>query len=292
MSVRIKSIKTPLFSGLYPIFTPVKNTPLHTELKKSLGQHFLHDKNMLQKISSAIGDLSRFHTVVEVGPGMGALTEWEVQKGHPRYIAVEIDRRWAEHLRTTFSPNQLTVLNADFLKTDLSPLLENPSIVLGNFPYNISSQILFHVLRYADRVEEIFGMFQKEVGIRIAAPPGSKDYGVISVLLQARYDVTYLFDVPPGCFSPPPKVMSGIIRLKRKSTPVDYDAELFRRIVKTVFQQRRKTLRNGLKVLLSESTAPNSFTEDEHFNRRPEQLSLEDFIHLTRQLQPYLKPVP
>ena len=268
-----------------PIFTPVKNNPRHTELKKSLGQHFLHDKNMLQKISTAIGDLSRFKRVIEVGPGMGALTALEITKKHPHYTAVEIDRRWAEHLSKTFPPDQLHLIQADFLKTDLSPLLDFPSIVIGNFPYNISSQILFHLLQYADKVDEVVGMFQKEVGLRVAAPPGNKDYGVISVLIQAYYDVSYLFDVPPGCFSPPPKVMSGIIRLKRKTEPLPCDPQLFRQIVKTVFQQRRKTLRNGLKNILSQISMPDSFTADAWFTQRPEQLSLQDFVQLTLQIQ-------
>lgn len=248
------------------------------ELKKSLGQHFLHDENMLRKIADLMGDLSQFASVLEVGPGHGALTKYLLQKDIPHFQAIDVDVRCVEFLRTGFP--KLTVHHQDFLKTDLSKLLNAPACIVGNFPYNISSQIVFHILDYRDLVVEMTGMFQKEMAVRIAAHHNNKDYGVISVLTQAYYDCEYLLDVPPGCFNPPPKVMSGIIRLRRKNEPLGCDENLFRKVVKQVFTQRRKMLSNSLKPILHDL----KLSDEKYLSMRPEQLSVADFVNLTNSI--------
>jgi 16S rRNA (adenine1518-N6/adenine1519-N6)-dimethyltransferase len=245
--------------------------------KKSLGQHFLKDENVLKQIADATGDLSQFKTVVEIGPGMGALTKYLLQKKAPDFYVVELDDRWAEHLLQAFPALRGKLLHQDFLEADLS-FMQFPAQVVGNFPYNISSQIVFRILDYKDVVQVMTGMFQKEVGRRIAAAPGSKDYGVISVLTQAWYDCHYLFDVPPECFEPPPKVTSGVIQLKRRAAEkLNCDEELFKRVVKTAFNQRRKTMRNSLKEIVSDK----ALLVKDIFNRRPEELSVAAFEDLT-----------
>jgi len=246
-------------------------------LKKSLGQHFLRDENVLGKIASAIGDLKRFKEVVEVGPGMGALTKYLVKDKPDNFYVVELDDRWAEYLGQTFPILKGKVIHEDFLQTDLS-FLQYPSHIVGNFPYNISSQIVFKMIDHRDVVEEMTGMFQKEVAQRIIAKPGSKDYGVMSVLTQAYYDGKYLFDVSPDCFDPPPKVMSGVIQLKRRERKkLDCDEQRFKLVVKTAFNQRRKTMRNSLKSLVNSKDV----MAEEIFKLRPEQLSVKQFEDLT-----------
>ena len=246
-------------------------------LKKSLGQHFLKDEEVLQKIADAIGDLSRFKTVVEIGPGMGALTNYLIKSKPDNFYVVELDDRWAAHLLQTHPILRGKLIHQDFLQTDLS-FLQNPSHIVGNFPYNISSQIVFKIIDHRHVVEQMTGMFQKEVALRIAAKPGSKDYGVMSVLAQAFYDCQYLFDVLPESFNPPPKVMSGVIRLVRREVKtLNCDEDQFKRVVKTAFNQRRKTMRNSLKELV----ADKSIMEKEVFNLRPEQLSVAAFEELT-----------
>lgn len=249
-------------------------------LKKSLGQHFLKDENMLQKINDAIGDLSPYATVVEIGPGAGALTKYLLQQKHPDFYVVELDDRWAAHLQQSHPALRGKIIHRDFLQTDLS-FMKHPTHVVGNFPYNISSQIVFKIIEEREKVERMTGMFQKEVALRIAAKHGSKDYGVLSVLTQAYYDCNYLFDVPPDCFTPPPKVMSGIIQITRKKTAPACDEVLLKKVVKAAFNQRRKTMRNSLKeFIIGKSIAAN-----EVFNLRPEQLSLERFYELTNMIQ-------
>lgn len=246
-------------------------------LKKSLGQHFLKDEAILQQIAEAIGDMGRFKTVIEVGPGMGALTKYLLKANHPQFYVVELDDRWATHLQATYPPLRGKLLHIDFLKADLG-FMQYPAQVVGNFPYNISSQIVFKVLDYKEVVEEMTGMFQKELAERIAAKPGGKDYGVISVLAQAYYHCEYLFDVPPECFNPPPRVMSGVIRLvRKKNEPLACNEALFKTVVKTAFNQRRKTMRNSLKSMVASA----ELLQDEVFNLRPEQLSVKDFERLT-----------
>jgi 16S rRNA (adenine1518-N6/adenine1519-N6)-dimethyltransferase len=251
-------------------------------LKKSLGQHFLKDEEVLQKIADAIGNLSHFKTVVEIGPGMGALTKYLIQSKPDNFYVVELDDRWAVHLLQTFPILRGKLIHQDFLQTDLS-FLQNPTHVVGNFPYNISSQIVFRVIDYRQAIDRMTGMFQKEVALRIAAKPGSKDYGVMSVLAQAYYNCEYLFDVPPESFNPPPKVMSGVIRLVRKEIQVlSCKEEHFKKVVKTAFNQRRKTMRNSLKELVNDKI----ILQNEVFNLRPEQLSVAAFEELTRLIFP------
>lgn len=245
-------------------------------LKKSLGQHFLKDESVLQHIAEVIGDLTPYQTVVEIGPGAGALTKYLVAKKHPDFYVIELDDRWAAHLHQTFPSLRGKIIHEDFMTTNLA-FMKHPVHVVGNFPYNISSQIVFRIIDERDKVERITGMFQKEVALRIAAPHGSKDYGVLSLLTQAYFDCKYLFDVHPESFNPPPKVMSGIIQITRKKSPPSCNEALFKKIVKAAFNQRRKTLRNSLKEFIS----GKAITENEIFNLRPEQLSLERFYELT-----------
>ncbi len=250
-------------------------------LKKSLGQHFLKDEAVLQKIADAIGEMSRFKTVVEIGPGMGALTKYLLKQKHDNFFVVELDDRWAEHLSKAHPALRGKIIHEDFLQTDLN-FLQSPSHIVGNFPYNISSQIVFRIIDEREKVEMMTGMFQKEVALRIAAKHGSKDYGVTSVLTQAYYDCHYLFDVTPDCFDPPPKVMSGIIQLKRKERKtLNCDEVLFKKIVKAAFNQRRKTMRNSLK----DYTAGKEIAALDIFNLRPEQISVEQFMELTNLIQ-------
>lgn len=249
----------------------------HSYLKKSLGQHFLRDENMLKKIAAAIGRLDAYATVVEVGPGKGALTKHLLMQNPDNLYVVELDDRWAAYLEETYPALKGKIIHEDFLKADLG-FMKNPSHLVGNFPYNISSQIVFKVIDNKERVELMTGMFQKEVAQRIAAGPGSKEYGVISVLTQAYYDCVYLFDVSPGCFDPPPKVMSGVIQLRRKKNiSLACDEKSFKNVVKTAFNQRRKTLRNSLKGIVSNKEV----FQHGVFNLRPEQLSVVQFVELT-----------
>jgi len=252
------------------------------QLKKSLGQHFLKDEAMLSRISDAIGDLNPFVAVVEIGPGQGALTKYLIKKKHPNYMAVELDNRWAAYIPEHFPALRGKVINEDFLQTDLSQLFQYPTHVVGNFPYNISTEIIFKVIEHRATVTKMTGMFQKEVAVRIAAPPGNKEYGVTSVLTQAYFDCEYLFDVPPHSFDPPPKVMSGILQLKLKTEGLlNCDEKLFKTIVKKAFGQRRKTLRNSLKDMIHNK----EILSEAFFDLRPERLSVKDFEQLTNRLK-------
>ncbi|MES2619278.1 MAG: 16S rRNA (adenine(1518)-N(6)/adenine(1519)-N(6))-dimethyltransferase RsmA [Bacteroidota bacterium] len=249
-------------------------------LKKSLGQHFLKDESVLHKIAEAIGDLAPFKTVVEIGPGMGALTNYLLKQNHPNFFVVELDDRWAEHLSNAYPALRGKIIHEDFLTTDLN-FLQKPSHIVGNFPYNISSQIVFRIIDEREKVERMTGMFQKEVALRIAAKHGSKDYGVTSVLTQAYYHCQYLFDVLPESFNPPPKVMSGIIQLTRKTQNPNCDELLFKRVVKAAFNQRRKTMRNSLKEVVNDKLV----LAQDVFNLRPEQISVTQFQELTNMIQ-------
>lgn len=246
--------------------------------KKALGQHFLKDLDVARRIAATLsGCLSV--PVLEIGPGMGVLTRFLLEAGHDLYV-VEVDRESVEYLTQYFPALQGRIIEADFLKMDLAALFPGDFCVIGNYPYNISSQIFFKVLDYKDRIPCCSGMLQKEVAERLAAPPGSKTYGILSVLLQAWYDVEYLFTVSETVFNPPPKVKSGVIRLTRNGrTELGCDEKLFRTVVKTSFNQRRKTLRNSMKPLLGKDCAECTLPV---FDKRPEQLSVEEFIELTR----------
>ena len=231
--------------------------------------------------------------VLEVGPGMGVMTQYLVQKQRPVKV-VEIDYESVEYLRRTYPDLEDNIIEDDFLKMHLERTFQgSPFVLTGNYPYNISSQIFFKMLDYKELIPCCTGMIQKEVAERMAAGPGSKTYGILSVLIQAWYDVEYLFTVEPGVFNPPPKVRSAVVRLTRnETTDLGCDEKLFKRLVKTTFNQRRKTLRNNIRPLLSqletESTEKPDFTEllaDPIMQKRPEQLSVEDFINLTLRIQ-------
>ncbi|GGK71407.1 16S rRNA (adenine(1518)-N(6)/adenine(1519)-N(6))-dimethyltransferase RsmA [Rufibacter glacialis] len=250
--------------------------------KKHLGQHFLTDLNIAQKIVEALRLPNGVQEVLEVGPGMGVLTQYLIQ--HPAYktTIVDIDRDSIAWLNEHFPQLEGRVLLADFLKTDLKTLFSGPFAVIGNFPYNISSQIFFTVLDHRDQVPEVVGMIQKEVAERIAAPHGSKTYGIMSVLLQAFYTIEYLFTVHEHVFNPPPKVKSAVVRLTRNEvTHLPCDEKLFFKVVKASFATRRKTLRNCLKPF----NLPVEVTQDTLFDKRAEQLSVTDFINLTLLIQ-------
>lgn len=257
--------------------------------KKHLGQHFLTDENIAKKIADSLTE-NGYENVLEIGPGMGVLTKYLLEK-KPRVTVMELDSESVEYLQETFplehikldtSKEKFNIIEGDFLKKNLQETFNNKQVaIIGNFPYNISSQIVFKAIENREFVPEFSGMFQKEVAQRIAEKEGSKTYGILSVLTQAFYDAEYLFTVPPTVFNPPPKVDSGVIRLTRKENyTLPVDEKLFFRVVKTAFNQRRKMLRSSLKSFnLSET-----LKEDPIFAMRPEQLSVQQFIELTKRL--------
>ena len=247
--------------------------------KKHLGQHFLKDLNIAQKIADTLS-LANYKKVVEIGAGMGVLTQFLLKKDTEVYV-VEIDKESVAYLEAHYPELRGKIIADDFLKYDIAGYLRDPFAIIGNFPYNISTQIVFKLLELRDYVPEFSGMFQKEVAERICEREGSKTYGILSVLVQAFYEATYLFTVSEGVFNPPPKVKSGVLRLVRKPNyHLDCDEALFFTIVKTAFNQRRKTLRNSLKSLLTnESLKKNSI-----FDKRPEQLPWQDFVFITKEI--------
>lgn len=248
--------------------------------KKSLGQHFLTDLSIAERIAGTL-DAYTGIPVVEVGPGMGVLTQFLIEKGHGLHV-VELDEESVEYLHNNFPALDGRIIAGDFLQLNLSDIYNGQFCVIGNYPYNISSQIFFKVLDYRDQIVCCSGMLQKEVAERITSGPGSKAYGILSVLLQAWYDMEYLFTVNENVFNPPPKVKSGVIRLTRnKRTSLDCDENFFKTVVKTSFGQRRKTLRNSVRSL----AANPSVLSDPIFNMRPEQLSVEEFVKLTNLLK-------
>ena len=292
---------------------------MEVRAKKALGQHFLTDQRIAQAIVDALRfldsalpgsarndkDSSVISTkdegrveksrmdVLEVGPGMGVLTQYLLQREDIDLKLVEIDGESVDYLLTHFPGMQGRLLQADFLSLRLEKIFPERFSVIGNFPYNISSQIFFKILDYRESIPEVVCMIQKEVAERIAEGPGSKTYGILSVLLQAWYDIEYLFSVGSGCFAPPPKVESAVIRLTRNSrTELGCDESLFKAVVKTAFGQRRKMMRNPLKPLIAAKAAREGWSDEEKaaftaqpvFERRPETLSVEDFIDLTNLL--------
>jgi 16S rRNA (adenine1518-N6/adenine1519-N6)-dimethyltransferase len=244
--------------------------------KKHLGQHFLKDENIAAKIAGSLSPSAR--QVLEVGPGTGMLTKYLLRQNFDKFVAVEIDRESAAFLRANYPHLGAGLVETDFLKMDISSLFEGPFSVIGNFPYNISSQIFFRILENHEQVNEAVGMIQKEVAVRIAALPGRKDYGILSVLLQAWYDIEYLFTVEPTVFVPPPKVQSAVIRLTRNQrTELGCSEKFLLQVVKTAFNQRRKTLHNALK--------PIGDYNGEFAGKRAEQLSVDQFVNLTNDIE-------
>ncbi len=245
--------------------------------KKYLGQHFLTDQKIASRVAESF-TLRKPSSVLEVGPGMGVLTQFLLQNPLINLTAIEIDQESVDFLNDYYP--ELKVIKDDFLSMDLDSLFEDPFYIIGNFPYNISSQILFKALDYKDKVLGIAGMFQKEVGERIVSPPGNKHYGILSVFLQAYYKAEYLFTVSQDVFNPPPKVKSAVVRFTRNDVKeLECNEKLFRRVVKTAFNQRRKTLRNSLKSLINKE---NLAIKESIFNKRPEQLGVDEFVYLTQ----------
>lgn len=247
--------------------------------KKRLGQHFLVDLEIAKNIVCALDFVTE--RILEIGPGMGVLTQFLLQLRKEEIYAIELDKESVDYLNSRFPSLSPRVYSGDFLKVDPCKICKPPFSIIGNFPYNISSQILFKILDYRDDIPEIVGMFQKEVATRLASSPGNKDYGILSVILQAFYDVEYLFTVNENVFNPPPKVKSAVIKLKRNSCRhLDCDENLWKLVIKTAFNQRRKILRNSLKTF----TFEKEFTSSEIFQKRPEQLSVKDFVFLTKNI--------
>lgn len=251
---------------------------MEVRAKKYLGQHFLKDENIARQIAESLtGQTPR---VLEIGPGMGVLTKYLHADPALDFHAIEIDSESVAYLHDHYP--SLNVIEGDFLALDLATLFSEPFAVIGNFPYNISSQILFKVYDNRNRIPEVVGMFQKEVAERVAARPGSKTYGILSVLLSAFYDIEYLFTVHEHVFNPPPKVKSAVIRLRRNSVAsLGCDEQLFTRVVKTGFNQRRKTLRNALRQL----ALPLDGIPDALLASRAEQLTVAQFVEITQTLQ-------
>ncbi len=254
---------------------------MEVRAKKALGQHFLTDQGVARSIVAALGADSPARDVLEIGPGMGVLTQYLIRREDLDLKLIEIDSESVAYLLTHLPGMEGRLMEGDYLRLDMSRIFPGPYRVIGNFPYNISSQIFFKILEDKDRVPEVVCMIQKEVADRIAEKPGSKVYGILSVLLQAWYDIEYVMSVGSGAFAPPPKVQSAVIRLRRNArTALGCDERLFKQVVKTAFNQRRKTLRNALKPLLPEGAD----TSDPIFDLRAERLGVDDFVRLTRLL--------
>lgn len=265
------------FRKLYYLCTAIlkkmKVTP-----KKALGQHFLKDLNIAQRIAETI-DLGGGMPVLEIGPGMGVLTQFLLQNKEIDLTCVELDSESVTYLLANFPELNGRIIEGDFLKMNLDEMYKGQFCVIGNFPYNISSQIFFKVLDHKDKIPICAGMIQKEVAERMASKPGTKAYGILSVLVQAYYDIEYLFTVHENVFDPPPKVKSAVIRMRRNDTKkIDCDEDLFIKVVKTAFNQRRKMMRNSLQAMLGQG---HPLLADPVFMKRPEQLSVAEFVDLT-----------
>lgn len=265
---------------------------MYVRAKKSLGQHFLRDEEIAMRIVESLESVyervdggtntGEKVDVLEVGAGTGVLTKYLLARTDVNLKVVEIDTDSVFFLRQTYPKITPNLLEDDFLQMNLKKFFSGEFMIVGNFPYNISSQIFFKVLDYTDQITQVVGMVQKEVGERLASPPGKKAYGILSVLLQVWYDIEYLFTVGQHVFSPPPKVQSSVIRLRRNSrTDLGCDQVLFKAVVKTCFNQRRKTIRNSLKPLLNGRDLPESAEIETLLGMRPEQLSVEQFVTLT-----------
>ena len=249
--------------------------------KKKLGQHFLKDREIARRIAGTLSG-SGYSSVLEIGPGTGILTRFLMDRQFNDFRVIEIDNESVYYLKENF-PDLKEIIRGDFLKMDIGHYFPDKLAITGNFPYNISSQILFKILENRDKIVEMCGMFQKEVAERICSKPGSKLYGILSVMLQAFYYTEYLFTVPEHVFSPPPRVKSGVIHITRNSvTKLLCDESLFKKVVKACFNQRRKMLRNSVKAVFNLKSEHNKY-----FTLRPEQLSVEDFVELTNWIAEY-----
>ena len=253
----------------------------NVKAKKHLGQHFLKDESIAKQIADSI-EAKDYNDVLEIGPGMGVLTKYLLQKDYDLHV-IEIDRESVEYLGQNYPALENRIISKDFLKYNINEIFEGRQFaIIGNFPYNISTQIVFRALEYRNQIPEFAGMFQKEVAQRICEKKGTKAYGILSVLVQAFYDAEYLFTVNEDVFIPPPKVKSGVLRLRRKENfTLPCNEKLFFTVVKTAFQQRRKTLRNSLKTL----SLSDELREEKVFDLRPEQLNVEEFIEITMKIQ-------
>ena len=249
--------------------------------KKHLGQHFLNDKNAAQRIVEALTPSLGYNQVLEVGPGMGVLSDFLLQNQAYETFLIDVDDESIEYLADKYPELGNRLIHGDFLTLDFNKYFGDKMAVIGNFPYNISSQILFKVLEERNRVIEMVGMFQKEVAERCVAKPGNKEYGILSVFLQAYYDVSYLFTVKAGAFNPPPKVLSGVMRMVRNNREtLDCDEKLFWRVVKAGFNQRRKTLRNALSAVVPK----DRMSDNPLYELRAERLTVQDFEILTNEI--------
>ncbi len=249
--------------------------------KKHLGQHFLKDQNIAQKIVESLSGHKNYQHLLEIGPGTGVLSNFLIDRAEYELLFMDVDQESVEYLQNIYPDYKDKIIKEDFLRIDLGNYYKAPFGIIGNFPYNISSQIFFKVLEYRDQIPEVVGMIQKEVAERIASKEGNKTYGILSVLLQAFYDIEYLFSVPPNVFNPPPKVTSAVLRLKRNETQtLDCDEKLFFRVVKQGFNNRRKTLRNALKTF----NLSDEIKSLDLLDKRAEQLTVNDFVELTNHI--------
>lgn len=250
---------------------------------KGYGQHFLKDTSVVHTIVNTLKMYHQSPLLIEVGPGTGALTSHLIPDFLDSLQCIEVDQRCVDFLHSNFPILEGHIIHEDFLNVQLDHILTASSTIIGNFPYNISSQIVFKVLEYREKIPLMVGMFQKEVADRIASPHGKKTYGILSVLTQLHFDTEVVFDIPPSAFNPPPKVMSSVLVLRRKETETPVNYTLFRKVVKAAFNQRRKMLRNSLKQL-----APAELQTEDIFTLRPEQLSVQDFVDLTNRIEALL----
>ncbi len=254
---------------------------MYVRPKKRLGQHFLKDDNIARKIVQSLTLSYLVNNILEIGPGTGVLTKYLLNEKKINLKVIEVDLESIDYLNTNYPELQQNIIHADFLDSEIFPIFNAPFSVIGNFPYNISSQILFKILEHRQLIPEVVGMFQKEVALRIAAHSGSKEYGILSVLIQTYYKIDYLFTVSPNVFNPPPKVQSAVIRLSRNDrVNLDCDEALFIKVVKTAFNQRRKMLRNALGVFGEKI----DLIPPEYLTLRAERLEISDYIEITKKL--------
>jgi len=277
----MKNLRLKFAYQLIPIFAFYPSYMSKVKAKKHLGQHFLNDKKAAERIVTSLNPALGFDQVLEVGPGMGVLTDFLIQQNAYQTFVVDIDKESISYLHEHYPSLSERIIDGDFLALNFDNYFSRRLAIIGNFPYNISSQILFKVLEERDRVLQVVGMFQKEVAERCCAKPGNKEYGILSVFLQAYFKVEYLFTVKAGAFTPPPKVLSGVIRLTRNEvSQLNCDEKLFWSVVKAGFNQRRKTLRNSLSAVVPK----DKMSDNSLYELRAERLTVEDFVALTNEI--------